>query len=230
MRRFWYFDVSLWSVDKKSCLSKLSNKCVFTPYCKDWEPIYPLNTFVRLRFPWILLRFPQTPPNIPLITPWHLCGTWHANRRQQTLPKTPRNWQVLFEKVWQCFLASFVVCWHFIFPGDIWGCLGGPWGVSGGIWVVFMEIGGAWISLGGYMGSQSLQYGGKTLFWHSPDRYGFCQLTILRHQNTKTAAYKLSKNDWVMPFFVIFRFAREKLLVTVSWDHPIKSRCPSVRF
>ena len=131
MRRFWYFDVSLWSVDKKSCLSKLSNKCVFTPYCKDWEPIYPLNTFVRLRFPWIQLRFPQTPPNIPLITPWHLCGTWHANRHQQTLPKTPRNWQVLFEKVWQCFLASVVVCWHFIFPGDIWGCLGGPWGVSG---------------------------------------------------------------------------------------------------
>ena len=39
--------------------------------------------------------------------------------------------------------------------------------------------------------------------------------------NTKTVAYKLSKNDWVMPFFVIFRFAREKLLVTVSLDHPV---------
>ena len=31
------------------------------------------------------------------------------------------------------------------------------------------------------------------------------------------AAYKLSKNDWVMPFFVIIRFTREKLLVTVSF-------------
>ena len=49
----------------------------------------------------------------------------------------------------------------------------------------------------------------------------FCQLTILRPQITKMAAYKLSKNDWVMPFFVIIRFTREKLLVTVSFDHPV---------
>ena len=34
-------------------------------------------------------------------------------------------------------------------------------------------------------------------------------------------AYKLSKNGWVMPFFVIFRLAREKLLVTVALDHPV---------
>ena len=33
--------------------------------------------------------------------------------------------------------------------------------------------------------------------------------------------YKLSKNDWVTPFFVIFRSVREKLLVTVSFDHPV---------
>ena len=33
--------------------------------------------------------------------------------------------------------------------------------------------------------------------------------------------YKLSKNDWVTTFFVIFRSVREKLLVTVSFDHPV---------
>ena len=33
--------------------------------------------------------------------------------------------------------------------------------------------------------------------------------------------YKLSKNDWVTPFFVIFRSVGEKLLVTVSFDHPV---------
>ena len=33
--------------------------------------------------------------------------------------------------------------------------------------------------------------------------------------------YKLSKNDWVTPFFVTFRSVREKLLVTVSFDHPV---------
>ena len=35
--------------------------------------------------------------------------------------------------------------------------------------------------------------------------------------------YKLSKNDWVTPFFVIFRSVREKLLVTVSFDHPVET-------
>ena len=35
------------------------------------------------------------------------------------------------------------------------------------------------------------------------------------------AAYKLSKNHWVMPFFVIFRYVRDILLVTVAFDHPV---------
>ena len=34
--------------------------------------------------------------------------------------------------------------------------------------------------------------------------------------------YKLSKNDWVTPFFVIFRSVREILLVTVFLEHPVK--------
>ena len=37
----------------------------------------------------------------------------------------------------------------------------------------------------------------------------------------KMVAYKLSKNGWVMPFFVIFRLAKEKSLVTVALDHPV---------
>ena len=35
-------------------------------------------------------------------------------------------------------------------------------------------------------------------------------LVLLRQWNTKTAAYQLSKNDWVRPFSVSFRFVREK--------------------
>ena len=34
--------------------------------------------------------------------------------------------------------------------------------------------------------------------------------------------YKLSKNDWVTPFFVIFRSVREILLVTVFCKHPVQ--------
>ena len=37
--------------------------------------------------------------------------------------------------------------------------------------------------------------------------------------------YKLSKNDWVTPFFVIFRSVREILLVTVFFDHPVLVCC-----
>ena len=33
--------------------------------------------------------------------------------------------------------------------------------------------------------------------------------------------YKLSKNDWVTPLFVIFRSVREILLVTVFFEHPV---------
>ena len=36
--------------------------------------------------------------------------------------------------------------------------------------------------------------------------------------------YKLSKNDWVTPFFVIFRSVREILLVTVFLEHPVFAR------
>ena len=88
--------------------------------------------------------------------------------------------------------------------------------------MVFIEIGGARRSdvFGGYVGSQSLQYGAKTLFRHSPERHNFCRLTILRHSNIKMVAYNLSKNG-VLPFFVIFRLVREKLLVTVALDHPV---------
>ena len=159
MLRFWYFDVSLCLVDNKLCLSELSNKSVFTPYCKDWEPIYPPNTFVGLRFPWIQLSFPQTPskhsPDNPTASHEHDMPT-DANRRQQTPPKTPRNWQVLFEKVWQCFLASIVVVWHFMFPGDIWGVSGrslrGVWGYLSGICRNWRRLN----MFGGYTGSQSL--------------------------------------------------------------------------
>ena len=40
-------------------------------------------------------------------------------------------------------------------------------------------------------------------------------------EEAKMVGYKLSKNDWVIPFFVIFKSVREKLLVTVFFDHPV---------
>ena len=90
-------------------------------------------------------------------------------------------------------------------------CLEGVWGKLSGIHGNRRPTN----VFGGYMGSQALQYGTVQ------KGTVFCRLTILRPQITKMAAYKLSKNDWFMPFVAIFRFTREKLLVTVSFDHPV---------
>ena len=117
-----------------------------------------------------------------------------------------------------CLFVSVGVCWYVVFLGDTTGLSGG---CLKHIWVVFIEIGGARMCLGGYVGSQSIQYGAKTLFRHSPERHNFCHLTILRHWNIKMVAYKLSKKYWVMHFIAIFRPVREKLLVTVALDHPV---------
>ena len=48
----------------------------------------------------------------------------------------------------------------------------------------------------------------------------FCP-TLLRHQNIKTSLCNLSKNGWVMSFFVFFRSVRKKLQFTVFLDHPV---------
>ena len=120
-----------------------------------------------------------------------------------------------------CLVVSVGVCWCLLVCCVPWRCHGVVWGVSEGY---LSGIHRNWRRsdvFGGYVGSQSLQYGAKTLFRHSPERHNFCRLTILRHSNIKMVAYKLSKNGWVMPFFVIFRLAREKLLVTVALDHPV---------
>ena len=88
---------------------------------------------------------------------------------------------MLFEYVWQCPLASVVVCWHVMFPGDVWVCLGDVWGVSerylSGIYGNWRRSNVFW----GYVGSQSFQYGAKSLFRHSPERQNSFHLTLLRH-------------------------------------------------
>ena len=43
----------------------------------------------------------------------------------------------------------------------------------------------------------------------------------LKDQNAKTALYKLPKNHWVIALSEIFGPVRNKLLVTVSLDHPV---------
>ena len=164
------------------------------------------------------------PPDIPQTTPWHLQWTQYANRRQQTPTDANRHQQTPQDSDRCCLSMSGRVPWYLLSPvgmscslkmsGDVWGVFGGY------LSSVHGNLSRSDV-IGGYRDSQSLQYGAKALLRHSPERHNFCHLTLLRHWNIKMVAYKLSKNGWVMLFFVIFRLAREKLLVTVALDHPV---------
>ena len=129
MRRFWYFDVSVCSVDKnrtdQGCV-----KIVFSLHTARTEnPYAPPNLFKRLQFLWIPLRYPS---DTPQTTPWHLQGTQHTNRHQQTPPDTPWHRKVLFEYVWHLSLGicCCLLAWHV--PWRRLGVSGGCLGVSGG--------------------------------------------------------------------------------------------------
>ena len=84
-----------------------------------------------------------------------------------------------------------------------------------------MEIGGDWMCLEGIWAPSPCSMEPKHHFGTDLKGTTFVHLTILRHQNTKTAAYQLSKNDWVRPIFLFFGFAREKSFVTVAFDRPV---------
>ena len=65
-------------------------------------------------------------------------------------------------------------------------------------------------------------------FWHNPEIQDFFRLILFKHQNSnqkKNTPYKLFNNYWVMPFLVFLtknlRFDRDKLFVTVAFDHPV---------
>ena len=51
--------------------------------------------------------------------------------------------------------------------------------------------------------------------------FGASKGPLLKHQNTKTALYKLPNNHWVSALFEISGPVKNKLLVTVSLDHPV---------
>ena len=63
----------------------------------------------------------------------------------------------------------------------------------------------------------------NALFWKFFKRQNSTHLTILKHQNTKTPIYKLSKNHRVFTLLGIFGSDRRNLQSTVSLDHPVET-------
>ena len=62
----------------------------------------------------------------------------------------------------------------------------------------------------------------KCPYWKISERQNSTHLTLLKHQNTKTSLYKLSKNHWVIALFKKIGSVRKRLQSTVSLDHPVE--------
>ena len=75
-----------------------------------------------------------------------------------------------------------------------------------------------WMRLRVFMSVWALYGEAKAPYWKTIKRPNSSHLTLL---DTKTALYKLPKNRWVIVHFEIFGPVRNKLLVTVSLDHPV---------
>ena len=72
-----------------------------------------------------------------------------------------------------------------------------------------------------YGSAQALYCVANALYWKSFKRQIFTHLTVLKHQNTKTSLYELSKNHWVFALYEIFGPVRKRLQSTVFNDHPV---------
>ena len=71
------------------------------------------------------------------------------------------------------------------------------------------------------MSFQALYSEANALYWKSFKRQNSSHLTLLKHQNTKTALHKLPNNHWVIALFKKIGFVRKKLLLTVSLAHTL---------
>ena len=78
-----------------------------------------------------------------------------------------------------------------------------------------MDVVKVWVPLREYLSVQALYDAAIALHWKISERQNSTHLAFLKHQNTKTSTYKLSKNNWVIALsyliFVIF-FTRAKFL------------------
>ena len=61
----------------------------------------------------------------------------------------------------------------------------------------------------------------NALYWKFLEMQNSMHLTLLKHQNTKTSLYELSKNHWVITLLGIFGSDRKNLQFTVPLDHPV---------
>ena len=82
-----------------------------------------------------------------------------------------------------------------------------------------------WVPSREHMSVQALYDAAIVLYWKILERQNSTHLAFLKHQNTKTSLYKLSKNHWVITLLGSFGSVRRELQSTVSLDHPVSPNC-----
>ena len=133
-----------------------------------------------------------------------------------------------FWSAWDRLLVSFGVCWCLLWSKIV------PRYLEEGIvsiWVKCMYVYGVWMCVREFWSVHAFYGAANALYWKCLKRQNSTYLTLLKHQNTKTSLYKLSKNHWVITLLENFGSVRRKLQSTVFLDHPvscIKSllKCP----
>ena len=109
---------------------------------------------------------------------------------------------------------------------SVWCCLGMSWRVWGRVLVSGIILGcqscfgSLWGLLESWIHAEFSSAEANPPFCYNTEMQDFFHLIILRHQNTKTAAYMLSKNHWVRPFFAFLGsseryFLSQLLLITL---------------
>ena len=150
------------------------------------------DTPKHIQAPPFSMNTTQIPPDTPQTSHRHPTDTSREhdmqadnNRRQSTPPYILKQHLSVSWGVWRCLLASVgILCCLEMYGGCLWDV----WGVSRDIWVVFMEIRCAWMCVGGMWVLSPCSMELKHHFGTALKGTTFFYLTILRHQNTKTAA------------------------------------------
>ena len=89
------------------------------------------------------------------------------------------------------------------------------------IWVKCMYVYKVWMNVREFWSVQALYVTTNALYWNILEMQNSMHLTLLKHQNTKTSLYELSKSHWVIAPFYISGSIKRKLQSTVSLDHPV---------
>ena len=110
-----------------------------------------------------------------------------------------------------CLGPSLGVCWFLLVSVVVLNYPEIPGGADcehmGEVYVCF----GVWMCVRVFWSAQALSGATNALHWKCLKSQNSTHLTLLKHQNTKTSLYKLSKNHWVITLLENFGSVRRNL-------------------